>query len=196
MNYCNSYRLLENQSVITMVIIPPTVVERLELYVMQSVFNFNGKIMRVGLGADESMLFEVIFQDNTKRQMFCEEVNREIEECLPFKMSSSMEKDGKEALNVKLDLREALERFREIMEEIRPAIQFIEENGGWLDKKTGEFPGMDALKKALKEERMSDEMMKAIIALGNFMAINIIGKQVLNTEEAELCCGDNTIVKQ
>lgn len=196
MNFCNSYHFLEDQSDVTMVIVPPSVVERIELHVIQLIFRYDGKPMRVGVGYDNSRLYEVIFRDNTKKEMFCKEVNKKIEESLPFKMSSTMEKGGKEVLDVKISLNQAFERYQELMEEIQPAIQFIEENGGWMDKKTGKFPGMEALKKALQEGNLPNKKKEAIIALANFMAINIIGKQLLNTEDAEMHCGDTTIAKK
>lgn len=196
MNFCNSYHFLEDQSDVTMVIVPPSVVERIELQVIQLIFRYDGKPMRVGVGDDNSRLYEVIFRDNAKKEMFCKEVNKKIEESLPFKMSSTREKGGKEFLDVKISLNQAFESYQELMEEIQPAIQFIEENGGWMDKKTGKFPGMEALKKALQEGNLPNKKKEAIIALANFMAINIIGKQLLNTEDAEMHCGDTTIAKK
>lgn len=180
MKYCKNYQRLEDLKIITEVIIPLSQVSRLELYVMQLMFQFGGKGLDIGMGADGSMLIEAFFYDDAKRQEFCETIEKAIDAGQPISVTSTTGENGEEMLELKINLKFMFAEFQAIMDKIQPVIQFIDANGGWLDEETGNFLGIDALEPAQSAGTLSKDIEEAIGTFGTFMGAYMIGSKLIN----------------
>ena len=180
MKYCKNYQRLEDLKIITEVIIPPSQVSRLELYVMQLMFQLGGKGLNIGMGVDGSMLIEAFFYDDAKRQEFCETLEKAIDAGQPISVTSTTGENGEEMLELKINLKFMFAEFQAIMDKIQPVIQFIDANGGWLDEETGNFLGVDALETAQGAETLPKDVEEAIGTFGTFMGAYMIGSKLIN----------------
>lgn len=180
MKYCKSYRGIDDMQIITEVIIPPSQVSRLQLYVMQLMFQLGGKGLNLGMGVDGSMLIEAFFYDDAKRQEFCETVEKAIDAGQPISVTSTTGENGEEMLELKINLKFMFVEFQAVMDKIQPVIQFIDTNGGWLDEETGNFLGVDALETAQDTGTLPKDVEEAIETFGTFMGAYMIGSKLIS----------------
>lgn len=180
MKYCKSYRGIDDMQIITEVIIPPSQVSRLQLYVMQLMFQLGGKGLNLGMGVDGSMLIEAFFYDDAKRQEFCETVEKAIDAGQPISVTSTTGENGEEMLELKINLKFMFVEFQAVMDKIQPVIQFIDTNGGWLDEETGNFLGVDALETAQDTGTLPKDVEEAIETFGIFMGAYMIGSKLIS----------------
>ena len=180
MKYCKSYRGIDDMQIITEVIIPPSQVSRLHLYVMQLMFQLGGKGLNLGMGVDGSMLIEAFFYDDAKRQEFCETVEKAIDAGQPISVTSTTGENGEEMLELKINLKFMFVEFQAVMDKIQPVIQFIDTNGGWLDEETGNFLGVDALETAQDTGTLPKDVEEAIETFGTFMGAYMIGSKLIS----------------
>lgn len=166
--------------VITEVIIPPSQVSRLELYVMQLMFQLGGKGLDIGLGSDGSMRIEAFFYDDAKRQEFCETIEKAIDAGQPISVTSTTGENGEEMIELKINLKFMFAEFQAIMDKIQPVIQFIDANGGWFDEETGNFLGVDALETAQGAGTLPKDVGDAIEIFGTFMGAYMIGSKLIS----------------
>ncbi len=178
--YCSNYKALANSQIITEVTIPPSQVSRLELYVMQLMFQLGGKGLNIGMGADGSMLIEALFYDDAKRQEFCETVEKAIDAGQPISVTSTTGENGDEMLELKINLKFMFAEFQAVMDKIQPVVQFIDANGGWLDEETGNFLGVDALETAQHAGTLPKDVEEAIETFGTFMGAYMIGSKLIS----------------
>lgn len=180
MKYCENYRRMEDMQIITKVIIPPSQVSRLELYVMQLMFQLGGKGLNIGMGTDGSMLIEAFFYDDAKRQDFCETVEKAIDAGQPISLTSITGENGEEMLELNFNLKFMFAEFQAVMDKIQPVIQFIDTNGGWFDEETGNFLGVDALEIAHGAGTLPKDIEQAIETFGTFMGAYMIGSKLIS----------------
>ncbi len=79
MNYCNNYAMLPDMKPITQLTIPPIPFRRFVFYVIQLMFQLEGKGRKIAIADNGSTLIEAFFKDETKRQEFCETVENAID---------------------------------------------------------------------------------------------------------------------
>lgn len=183
MKYCKNYTALGTcyeGNTITEITIPPSQVSRLELYVMQLMFQLGGKGLDVGIGTDGSMLIKSFFYDNAKRQEFCETVEKAIDAGQPISVTSATGENGEEILELKINLKFMFAEFQAIMDKIQPVIQFIDANGGWLDEENGNFLGLDALETAQRSGTLPKDAQEAIGTFETFMGAYMIGSKLID----------------
>lgn len=174
MSYCESFMPVNSRYPITTITIPPDQVRRMELRVMQLIIQFKGKPMGVGLGTDkDSLIYQAIFFDDATRKQFCDTVDKEIDSGRPITINKLDGQNG-EDYEVKINLKFMLSKFHSIMDELKPLLSYIEENGGWPTSEE-KFPGADALDKAIRDNTLSPEILNAISTFGNFMGAYYLG---------------------
>lgn len=146
-----------------------------------------------GFGMDGSILLTPItFQSNDAREKCCEEIEKTIEKVLENQKPISINSvEGKEdEFELKLNIKFLFLQFQDIMKKISPAIEFVENNGGWFDGETGQFPGFDALEKARADGTLTEEQAKeintALLAFGNFMGAYILGSHLIGDENTTI----------
>lgn len=191
-NYCKHHTTLGGKfrdgTVITDITIPPSCGERILLYVVQTVMKHGGKIWEnPAFGTDGSIfLTSITFKSDDAREKCCEEIEKTIEEILENQKAISITPvEGEEdKFEVKLNIKLLFIKFQDIMKKINPAVNFVENNGGWFDGENGQFPGFDALEKARADGTLSEEQAKeidsALLAFGNFMGAYMIGSQIIS----------------
>ena len=181
MNHCRNLNIMNSHlNPITEIIIPPSQVSRLELYVMQLMFQYGGKGLEIGMGMDGSMRIEAYFPDDAKRQEFCETIDKAIDAGQPISVTSSTDENGEEMLDIRINLKFMFAEFQAIMDKIQPVVHFIDENGGWMDQKTGNFLGVDALEAARGAGTLPEDVEQAISTFGTFMGAYVIGSKLVN----------------
>lgn len=176
-NYCKTIDTLDTTA-ITHITIPPSCGERTFLFVVQTVMKNGGKIWEnPALGSDGSLqLTRVTFQSDDGRKKCCEEIEKAIEKELEKQRPISIKPvEGKEdQFEFRLNIKYLFVEFQKIMKEIYPVLEFVENNGGWFNPETRQFPGFDALEK-LRDEKETKEIEAAFIAFGNFMGAYMLG---------------------
>lgn len=178
MSYCESFMPLNSRYPITTITIPPDQVRRMELRVMQLIIQFSGKPMGVGLGPEDgSLIYQAVFFDNNTRQQFCDTVDKEIDSGRPITVTKLDGQNG-EDYEVKINVKFMLAKFHALMGELQPLLDFIETNGGWPTSEEN-FPGADALDKAIRDETLSPEILAAVSAFGSFMGAYYLGSASL-----------------
>ncbi|MCI8310014.1 MAG: hypothetical protein HFJ45_07620 [Clostridia bacterium] len=189
MKYCKNYSNIGGRfydgTIITSITIPPGCGEQAVSYVLLKVLTLGGKIWEnPAIGSDGSFLITPItFNSDESRTECCKDIEAYIESQMPISINTV---EGKEnQYNLKLNLKYLFVQFQDIMKKIKPAIDFIENNGGWFDPETKQFSGYDALKKAYPNglsEIADTDLHAALIAFCNFMGAYTIGSTYMNDE--------------
>ena len=197
-NYCKHHTtiggMFSGNTVITDITIPPSCGERILLFVIQTVMKTGGKIWEnPAFGMDGSILLTPItFQSNDAREKCCEEIEKTIEKVLENQKPISINPvEGEEDnFEVRLNIKFLFLQFQDIMKKISPAIEFVENHGGWFDGETGQFPGFDALEKARADGTLDEEQAKeidtALLTFGNFMGAYILGSHLIGDENTTI----------
>lgn len=193
-NYCKNYQALGlkfiGDSIVTDINIPPSCGERILLFVIQTVIKNGGKIWEnPAFGMDGSILLTPItFQSNDAREKCCEEIEKTIEKVLENQKTISINPvEGEEdKFDVKLNVKFLFLQFQDIMKKINPVIEFVENNGGWFDGETGQFPGFDALEKARADGTLNEEQAIALLTFGNFMGSYILSSHLIGNENTTI----------
>ncbi len=160
----------------------------LPFIVQTVVMKYGGKIWdNPAFGKDGSILLTpVTFPTPYAREKACTEIENEIEKVVKQQRPISVTPvDGsEEQFELRLNIKFMFAQFQEIMENVNPAFEFIESNGGWLDTKTGKFPGFDALENARKnntlDEKQAKEIEDALAVFGKFMASYFLGSKLID----------------
>ena len=197
-NYCKHHYHIgggfSDGTIVTDITIPPSCGERILLFAIQTVMKNGGKIWNgPGFGVDGSMLLSPItFRTNDGRKRCCEEIEKAIETVLenqkPISITPVEGEKGK--YGIRLNIKFLFLQFQDIMKKISPAVEYVENNGGWFNSETGQFPGFDALEKARGDGTLSEEQSKeleeALLAFGNFMGAYIIGSHLIGEDTATI----------
>ncbi len=197
-NYFKHHTILggyfQEGGIVTDITIPPSCGDRILLFVIQTVLKHGGKICESpAFGMDGSIhLSPVRFQNDDAREKCCEEIEKTIETVLENQKPISINpvEGEEEKYEVKLNIKFLFLQFQDIMKKISPAIEFVESNGGWFDRETGQFPGFDALEKARADGTLNEEQAKeidtALLTFGNFMGAYIIGSHLIGDENTTI----------
>lgn len=197
-NYCKHHQTIGGDfgcdTIVTDITIPPSCGERLLLFTIQTVMKYGGKIWsNPSFSIDGSIILApVTFQSNYGREKCCEEIEKAIETVLENQKSISITpvEGEEEKFEIKLNIKFLFLQFQDIMKKISPAVEYIENNGGWFDSKTGQFPGFDALEKARADSTLDEEQTKeidtALLTFGNFMGAYIIGSHLIGSENTTI----------
>ena len=198
-NYCKHHQTIGGRfsygtTIVTDITIPPSCGERLLLFAIQTVMKNGGKIWsNPAFNMDGSMLLTpVTFQSNDGREKCCEEIEKAIETALENQSPTSITpvEGEEEKFEIKLNIKFLFLQFQDIMKKISPAVEYVENNGGWFDSETGQFPGFDALEKARADSTLDEEQAKeidtALLTFGNFMGAYIIGSHLISDENTTI----------
>ena len=197
-NYCKHHHVIggefSDNTIVTDITIPPSCGERILLFAIQTVIKNGGKIWgNPAFGMDGSMLLTPItFQSNDGREKCSEEIEKAIETVLESQKPISITSIEGEAekFEIRLNIKFLFLQFQDIMKKISPAVEYVENNGGWFDHETGRFPGFDALEKARADGTLDEEQAKeidnALLTFGNFMGAYIIGSHIIGDENTTI----------
>ncbi len=197
-NYCKHHLNIGvgfiDGAIVTDITIPPGCGERLLLFAIQTVMKNGGKIWSdPAFGMDGSILLTPItFQSNDGREKCCKEIEKAIETVLEKQKPISITpfEGEEENFNFKLNIKFLFLQFQDIMKKISPAVEYVENNGGWFDHETGRFPGFDALEKARTDGTLDEERAKeidnALLTFGNFMGAYNIGSYLISDENTTI----------
>ena len=170
--------------------IPPNCGERLLLSVIQIIEKNDGKIWSdPAFNTDGSILLAPItFKNTDGRVKCCEAIEEVIETFLkkqkPFSFTPI--EGEKEQFEILFDFNFLFLQFQNIMKQVYPVVQYIENNGGWFDYKTGQFPGFDALEKARTDGALDKETERALLTFGNFIVSYLLGKSLIKSDMLEV----------
>ena len=180
-------------TILTTVTIPPSCVNqdgKLLIEITKMVFKHGGKIWEApAISQNGSLVLSPItFFQNEEREKCCSEIDKMIDK---HQIISVQKIEGEEeAMQVRVNLKFLFVKFHEILQEIKPATDFIDQNGGWFDPKTGAFPGFDALDDYRHNDSVDSKKAKeiddAIKVFGKFMMAFIIGYQSLGDDEVSI----------
>ena len=163
-----------NSSIVTEFILPYFCSDELREFVINTIRENGGVLWSNPLkNADGSIsLYPVTFKSDDSRTHCCEIIESVIEQ--------------QSHTSFKLNIKSLLIEYQLIQDNIRPLMDYIENNGGWCDIELDRFPGYEALVNALKNNRLNEDEFKALILFGNFMTAHTIGKQFLNVNAGEI----------
>lgn len=180
-------------TILTTVTIPPSCANqdsKLLVTIFQLVIEHGGKIWEnPGISQNGSIvLTPITFFKNEEREKCCSKIEEMIEKA---QIISVKKIEGQEdALQIRVNTKFLFVKFHEILQEIKPATDFIDQNGGWFDPKTGAFPGFDALDDYRHNDsvdrKKAKEIDDAIKIFGKFMMAYIVGYQSLGDGEISI----------
>ncbi len=194
-NYCKHHQTLGGRfstgTIVTEITIPPSCGDRFLPFAVKTIMENGGKIWdNPTIGEDNSIvLTSITFQSNAGREKCCKEIEKSIKTVLKNQKPISITPvEGKnKQFDLKLNIKFLFLQFQEIMKKISPVTEYIENNGGWFDSETEQFPGFDALEKARETGTLNEEQAKeietALLAFGNFMGAYIIGNHIIKDGE-------------
>lgn len=175
--YYNNFYALDGQfpdgTVLTEVLIPPSIGEDILLLVMHCILRHSGKIWQPPTFKSDGsiVLSPITFQDKTGMKTCCEEIESNIERFLQQPTSS-------------FSIKSLYMDFQDAIEKMEPAINFIEEHGGWCDNES--FPGFDALEEAVDEEKASPKLIHSFEYLAKFMLQYKLGEKLMDGKDFKI----------
>ena len=178
-NYYKNYHTpgvkFNNSSIVTEFILPYFCDEELLQFVIQTIRECEGILWSNPVTNDDGSisLYPVTFENEECRKTCCQIVESIIEQ-----QNSST--------SFKINIKTSFIEYQDILEKIRPIIDFIEKNGGWYNDENNSFPGYDALEKAILNNTLNEEETKALILFGNFITAYTIGNQFIKVEESTI----------
>lgn len=192
MNYCKNYTTIggrfSDDTVITNITIPAGC-GRILQFVVRSVLRNEGKIWEnpaLGVKDKSILLTTITFPNNEARRKCCEEIEEVIEQTVLMKhrnITVPLAEYGENRFDVNLNLHFLFCEFQSIMKKIRPAIEFIENNGGWFDEKNNQFTGLDELVKARAYGTLDETQKTALFEFSKFMSSYLLGNHIFDDTE-------------
>ena len=117
----------------------------------------------------------VHIEDENQRTTFCDEVSDLVNAALAIKFVPSVE-NGQATVQVKFNFKQMYYLFSKKMVRFQPALDFIDENGGFDLENPNDPSGVTVLESSMTDGTIPDEVRKAYADLGSFMASYIFGK--------------------
>lgn len=153
-------------TILTEVLIPPSIGEDILPLVIDCILRHSGKIWQPPIFKSDGsiVLSPITFHDQTGMETCCKEIESNFEQILQQHTCS-------------FNIKRLYIDFQAILEKIEPAIEFIEDHGGWCDNES--FPGFDALEKAVAEGS-SSELNNSFQSLAEFMFKYKIGEKAMD----------------